>query len=287
MKYRVQAFGPGGKLMKGYVSAPNDTEARKQLEVAGFGPVAQCDARPLLAGSGPQGVKLEPSEQFIREPVPRNVILRLDSGPEERRLIGHVEMLGGKEYVQLWTCIALYVFAALLFWSLSPAARELDLRAWFPIEDPTGGAVPMREFQQDDLRQWLYEGDERGTARIDSPFLKAAILGMANSTLSLLALMIVLALKQPIPRVGLTLLAVYAVQWIAFSSVPDIRGGPGAAMGFLADHPLQAGLAWSIPVLVMIAAERGLRHVLEMTVAVYEDPATGKLEVRDRGHRKA
>lgn len=265
MKFRIQAFDADGSLCKGIVEGRDEAHVREIVEASGYTCIAQCDRRPwFLPPNNPPGstlVDLDGSEQFIPARPPRNVTLRTDAGLLERRLTGHVEMLGGAEYVQLWTCLALYVFTALAMWWFFPPLREVD------------------------LREWLSEEQHENAAGFNTTLMKSVILVAGNSTVTLLALMISLALKQKLTQTGLAVLAAYGIQWFACSGVLDAEGGAGGGMRFLAEYPVYTAMAWALPVVVMVGAERALRQLLEMTVPIYEDPETGKLEVGGRGVR--
>lgn len=261
MKFRYQAFDDNKRLFRGTLLARNEREAREVLE-AMYPWVVQLDA---MWGGGEPGpgsavdrLTTVPSEQFIRENPPRTVALRTDSGMQERRLLGHLEMLGPKEYVQLWSCIAIYVLTALVMWNVYPPLRELNPADWAETKDASA------------------------TERYNPPWMKAAIVSMANSAATLLALFITLALKQPLPRIGLTLTLVYAVQWLIFALLPSADAGPKGAVRFLAGNPAYALAAWLLPAVLMIGTERFLRHALRMTVPVYEDPLTGGIELGGR-----
>lgn len=266
MKFRFQAFDRHRELQKGVMIADSEAEVRRMLEALGYVCVVQCDPRPSIFQRfvnypADTFAKVSPSEQFIpAEPV-RDVAVRTDSGLKELRLIGHVEKLGGAEYLQLWTCLTLYVFTALAMWWLFPPLREID------------------------LRDWLSEEQQQNVAGYNTQLFKSFILTIGNSMITLIALMISLAMKHSLKRTGLTVLIVYAVQWLACSSVLDAEREGGGATRFMAEYPVYTAVAWALPVVVMVGAERALRQLLEMTIPVYEDPETGQLEAGGRGVR--
>lgn len=266
MKFRYQALDEDKQLFRGTLLARNESEAREALE-AMYPWVVQLDAiwggGEPSPGSAVDRMTAIPSEQFIRENPPRTVVLRTDSGLQERRLLGHVELLGPKEYVQLWSCIAVYAFTAFVMWNLYPPLREVN-----PAD-------------------WIEAKDEAAAQRLNSPWVKAALASIANSAVTLLALMITLALKQPLPRIGFALALVYAAQWLVLALLSSGDAGPGGAVRFIAGNPAYALAAWLAPVALMIATERFLRHALGMTVPVYEDPLTGGIELGGRDARSA
>jgi hypothetical protein len=258
MKFRYQAFDENAQLCRGFIAARDADEARSMLGER-FSCVAQLSrVRGLGALNPPREpgtFTLAASEQFIPERPPRRVSVRGPSGVEDRRLVGHVEMLGAKDVTQFWLCLILYVSAALMMWLAFPPVHDVELREW----------VEPRRNPPEDMP--------------DSPFFVALLLVVSNSLVTLLALAVTLALKHSLTRVGLTVLAVYVAQWFACSGLLEEPDGPGSAIRFLAGYPAYTFFAWIVPVAVMIGAERLSRRLLEMTVPVLENPETGELEL--------
>lgn len=264
MKFRIHAFDRNRELQKGVIIAESEAEARKRLTTLGYECLVQCDPLPSLRDSFlgyPSGTfaKLKRSHQFIRVDPARNVAVRTASGIEERRLIGEVEKLGAASYLQFALCVALFVLTALGVWWVFPPLRDVD------------------------AREWLTNEQQRQLGSFDPRLYKSIVLAVGHSSFTLVALMIGLALKLPLKRIGLLLLGVYGVQWLACSGVLDVESGGGPAARFMKDHPVYGVVAWALPAAVMIGAERLFRRVLNLTIPIYEDPETGKLEAGKSG----
>lgn len=259
MDFRFQAFDEDRRLVRGWARAESAAEAREMLEEA-FVCLAQFDRvrrapRLLLQSAEGPTFTYQASEQFIAEAPARNVVVRTDAGPVERRLVGHVERLGGREYLQLWACIAVYGLVAIAMWWAYPPARAVDLRDWHEPEH--------------------YERLER----MNAPLYRSALLALGNSGVSFLGVLVLLAKKRPLARLAMDISLLYLFQWVAFASLLRISGEAYGAVHFLRDHPLYTLLAWMAPLAAITAAERVLRRALDMTVPVYEDPATRRLEM--------
>lgn len=258
MYFRFQAFCEDRQLVRGWARADSAAEARAMLEemfvcLAQFERVRRIP-HPLHAADGPTFTS-QTSEQWIPETPPRNVVVRTDAGPVERRLVGHVERLGGREYLQLWACMAVYVLAALAMWWIYPPAQAVDLKDWYEPEH-----------------------HER-LERMNAPVYRSALLALGNSGVSFLGMLVLLAKKRPLGRLAVGIALLYAFQWVALASLLRISGEAYGAVHFLRDHAIYTLLAWLVPVAAITAAERALRQALDLTVPVYEDPATRRLEM--------
>jgi hypothetical protein len=265
MNFRYQAFNEDRVLCAGWIVAANETEAREQLEeifvcIVQLSPSRFALGRPK--GMNGHNLSINASEQFISIDEARPESVRTADGWRERRLIGHVEMYGGGEYLQFWTCLAVYFISALMLWMAFPPLWEVD------------------------VTDWLSEAHREGAAGYDTLLFRATVLVSGNSAASLVVLVYMLAIKQRLSRIALAMLAVYALQWVGCVQIRGTVEGPGAAYGFVQAHPTYAFLAWLVPIVLIIATERTLRHVLEMTVPVYEELETGRLVVGERENRQ-
>jgi hypothetical protein len=104
----------------------------------------------------------------------------------------------------------------------------------------------------------------------------AWFLALAFSPLVLLTLVVLLALRLPVRRIGLAVAVVLAVQYLA-----AFRGtAPGLAHDTVQAWPLRALLAWALPAVALIALERWRRLWvrLGLLVPVVQDGADLRIE---------